>query len=69
MLPSAGLAVRPAKRKGSLAALASALRGLPIPALARIEEGALVLDLRCLDDEAAFLANLAGLTGAADGLA
>jgi L-seryl-tRNA(Ser) seleniumtransferase len=68
-LPSAGLAVRPAKRKGSLAALASALRSLPIPAVARIEEGALVLDLRCLDDEAAFLANLAGLKGAFDGLA
>ena len=68
-LPSAGLAVRPAKRKGSLATLASALRGLPIPVVARIEEGALVLDLRCLDDEAAFLANLAGLKGAADGLA
>src|SRR5262249_48657699 len=68
--PSAGLAVRPAKgRKGALAALAAALRGLPTPVVARIDEGALVLDLRCLDDEAAFAANLAGLMGAADALA
>src|SRR5215813_3582227 len=69
-VPSAGLAVRPAKgRKGALAALAAALRGLPTPVVARIEEGALVLDLRCLDDEAAFAANLSGLAGAADALA
>jgi L-seryl-tRNA(Ser) seleniumtransferase len=68
-LPSAGLAVRPAQRKGALAALAAALRGLPVPVVARIDEGALVLDLRCLDDEAAFAANLAALKGAADALA
>src|SRR5262249_36822697 len=36
-LPSAGLAVRPAGRKGSLAALASTLRGLPTPVVGRIE--------------------------------
>ena len=67
---SAGLAVRPAKgRKGALAALAAALRGLPTPVVVRIGEGALVLDLRCLDDEAAFAANLSGLAGAADALA
>jgi L-seryl-tRNA(Ser) seleniumtransferase len=45
----------------SLAALAAALRALPIPVIGRIEDNALILDLRCLDDEAGFLANLAGL--------
>jgi L-seryl-tRNA(Ser) seleniumtransferase len=34
---------------------------LQIPVIGRIEKGALVLDLRCLDDEAAFIAGLAGL--------
>jgi len=67
-IPSAGLVVRPA-RGGSLARLAAALRGLPTPVVARIEDKALVLDLRCLDDEAAFTANLAGLAEAVDALA
>jgi len=61
---SAGLAIRPASARGSgrlLAALASALRNLPIPVIGRIEDGALVLDLRCLEDERAFAANLASL--------
>ena len=69
-VPSAGLAVRPAKdRKASLARLAAVLRGLPTPVIGRIEDGALVLDLRCLDDEAGFVANLAGVAGATDALA
>jgi L-seryl-tRNA(Ser) seleniumtransferase len=69
-IPSAGLAIRPAaKSKASLAPLAAALRGLPTPVIARIEDRALVLDLRCLDDEAALISNLAGLGSAADGLA
>jgi len=67
-IPSAGLAVRPVAG-GSLARLAAALRGLPTPVVARIEDKALVLDLRCLDDEAAFIANLAGLAEALDALA
>jgi L-seryl-tRNA(Ser) seleniumtransferase len=67
-IPSAGLAVRPL-RGGSLARLAAALRGLPTPIVARIEDKALVLDLRCLDDEAAFIADLAGLAEAIDALA
>jgi L-seryl-tRNA(Ser) seleniumtransferase len=66
---SAGLAVRPATgAKGSLATLASALRSLPIPVVARIEDGALVLDLRCLDEEAAFTTNLAAFKDVADAL-
>src|SRR5262249_40555183 len=51
-VPSAGLAIRPANARGGgrlLAALASALRNLPIPVVGRIEDGALILDLRCLD--------------------
>src|SRR5262245_15036556 len=71
-MPSAGLAIRPANARGSgrlLAALASALRSRPIPVLGRIEDGALILDLRCLDDEDMFAANLAGLEGSGDGMA
>jgi L-seryl-tRNA(Ser) seleniumtransferase len=73
-IPSAGLAIRPAAERGegrALSALAEALRKLPIPVIGRIEDQALVLDLRCLEDEAAFLANLAklDLSGAPDALA
>ncbi|MEJ0078794.1 MAG: L-seryl-tRNA(Sec) selenium transferase [Alphaproteobacteria bacterium] len=63
-VPSAGLAIRPRAARGAgrtLAALAAALRKLALPVIGRIEEQALVLDLRCLDDEASFLANLAKL--------
>jgi L-seryl-tRNA(Ser) seleniumtransferase len=62
-VPSAGVAIRPARTRGSsaLTQLASALRRLPVPVLGRIEDKALVLDLRCLEDEAGFAANLAGL--------
>jgi L-seryl-tRNA(Ser) seleniumtransferase len=67
-IPSAGLTVRPVAG-GSLARLAAALRGLPTPVVARIEDKALVIDLRCLDDEATFVANLDGLAEAVDALA
>jgi len=63
-LPSAGLAVRPAAAKGggrALDRLAAALRGLPAPVIGRIADGALLLDLRVLEDEAGFLATLAAL--------
>jgi L-seryl-tRNA(Ser) seleniumtransferase len=33
-------------------------RALPLPVIGRIEKGALVLDLRCLDDETSFVRNL-----------
>jgi L-seryl-tRNA(Ser) seleniumtransferase len=67
-VPSAGLAIRPSASRGAgraLNALASALRALPVPVIGRIEEQALVLDLRCLEDGDAFLANLAKLDLAA----
>jgi L-seryl-tRNA(Ser) seleniumtransferase len=63
-VPSAGLAIRPrsAKRSGrTLGALSISLRRLPVPVVGRIEDKALLLDLRCLDDEKAFIANLATL--------
>ncbi len=52
-LPSAGLAIRPGN-----AALAARFRGLPIPVVGRLQDGAFVLDLRCLDDETAFVSQL-----------
>ncbi|HSM99103.1 MAG TPA: L-seryl-tRNA(Sec) selenium transferase [Gallionella sp.] len=64
-LASHGIAIRPVKKgRGegtALEKLAAALRALPVPVIARIEEGALVLDLRCLEDEAGFLSQLAEL--------
>ncbi|QFR33712.1 L-seryl-tRNA(Sec) selenium transferase [Ancylobacter sp. TS-1] len=58
-LPSAALAIRPAGGSGgTLNALQAALRDLPVPVIGRIAEGALILDLRCLEDEAGFLADL-----------
>lgn len=61
-LPSAALFATPdTKRKGAaLDALSERLRKLPIPVIGRIHDDALMLDLRCLDDEAAFRAQLAG---------
>jgi L-seryl-tRNA(Ser) seleniumtransferase len=64
LLPSTALALRPTNVKKSGAAvegLARALRALPIPVIGHIEAGKVVLDLRCLEDEAAFLAQLGEL--------
>jgi len=71
-LPSLAIAVTPAMARGSqrlLNVLAAALRRLPVPVVGRVENGALLMDLRCLEDADAFIANLAALdlTGAADG--
>ncbi len=68
-LPSVALVVRAEGRKGgaALKRVAAALRALPVPVLGRIGDDALWLDLRCLDDEAGFAAQLArlSLTGTA----
>ena len=58
LLPSAGLALRPVASSGkAVELLAQRLRELPIPVVGRIENGRVVLDLRCLEDEVAFAAN------------
>jgi L-seryl-tRNA(Ser) seleniumtransferase len=64
-IASAGLALRPAARKRgagtALYRLLSTFRALPVPVIGRVQDGALILDLRCLEDEAAFVAQLAAL--------
>jgi L-seryl-tRNA(Ser) seleniumtransferase len=61
-LQSAGVAIRPTARgRGegrALAEMAAALRALPVPVIGHIVAGTLVLDLRCLEDEATFLQQL-----------
>jgi L-seryl-tRNA(Ser) seleniumtransferase len=60
-LPSVALVVR---APDGPEVFAATLRALPEPVIARIAEGAVWFDLRCLrrEDEPAFLANLACLT-------
>ena len=35
---------------------------MPMPVIGRIAQGAVLLDLRCLEDEAGFLGQLSGLS-------
>lgn len=57
-LPSTALAIRPHPGESgtdkALQRIALALRRLPLPVIGRIRDGVLYLDLRCLEDEAAF---------------
>lgn len=57
-LPSAGLALSPRTGKrgrgAALRRLAAAFRNLPVPVIGRVRDDRLVLDLRGLEDEAAF---------------
>lgn len=60
-LPSAGLAIAPVHGKGkgtALDELATALRNLPQPVIGRIHGDCLLLDMRCLEETAGFLAQL-----------
>ena len=70
-LPSAALALEPAgeaaarsQRGRALDRLATVLRALPVPVIGRIAEDRLLLDLRCLEDEAGFRAQWPALTEA-----
>jgi L-seryl-tRNA(Ser) seleniumtransferase len=65
LLPSAAVALRPLRQRAGAAveALVRALRALPIPVIGRIEAGRVVLDLRCLEDEAGFIKQLDALSG------
>ncbi len=56
-LESAALSLRP-ERSRDLRRLAGAFRALPRPVLGRIADGALLLDLRCLDDDHDLLGQL-----------
>jgi L-seryl-tRNA(Ser) seleniumtransferase len=56
-LPSFALAMR----GRGLDQMADAFRALPIPVIGRIRDGVLLFDLRTLDDEPAFAAQLGGL--------
>ncbi len=63
-LPSAGLALEPVEKKGAgraLDTLTQALRALPLPVIGRIADDRLLLDLRCLEDAAPFIAQLPAL--------
>jgi L-seryl-tRNA(Ser) seleniumtransferase len=63
-IPSAGLFIRPMKKRGvgrALNSISKALRSLPVPVIGRIEDNALVLDLRCIEDEPGFVMNLVKL--------
>ena len=64
LLPSIALALRPLGQHpgAAIEALARTLRTLPIPVIGRIEAGRVLLDLRCLEDEATFLDQLGALS-------
>ena len=60
-IASAGLAISSETGGTALEALARRLRALTRPVIGRIEDDALRFDLRCLEDEAAFLKSLTAL--------
>jgi L-seryl-tRNA(Ser) seleniumtransferase len=63
LLPSHCLSMRMlgTRSGGAVERLAAAFRALPSPVVGRIEDGCLKFDLRCLEDEAGFISQLAGL--------
>ena len=60
LLPSAGIAVTaPGKRRNALAAMISgAFRALPVPVIGRVNDGAFIMDLRCMEHEDEFVEQL-----------
>ncbi|NYT62059.1 L-seryl-tRNA(Sec) selenium transferase [Alcaligenaceae bacterium] len=63
LLPSHAIAIGCLnKHDGALAAsIARAFRALPIPVVGRVKSGCFIMDLRCLEDEERFNAQLGGL--------
>ncbi|MBZ6075309.1 L-seryl-tRNA(Sec) selenium transferase [Microvirga puerhi] len=57
-VPSVGLALKPRGGGRALDALGNAFRKLPRPVIGRLADSGFLLDLRCLEDEVAFLENL-----------
>ena len=63
-IPSAGLEMRPLVKRGKgkvLQQIAAGFRALPTPVIGRIQDDAFLLDLRCLEDESDFEAQLGAL--------
>ena len=67
-LPSAAIVIRPISARGAargtgatLKRLAAAFRSLPVPVIGRVQDDAYWMDLRCLEDEAGFAAQIAVL--------
>ena len=60
-IASAGFSITSKAGGTALEQLAARLRGLSRPVIGRLEDGALILDLRCLTDEAEFLSVLNAL--------
>ena len=62
LLESVAISITLDGAKGrALERIARAFRHLPVPVVGRIEDGAFVMDLRCLDDEAGFTSQLQAL--------
>jgi L-seryl-tRNA(Ser) seleniumtransferase len=62
-IPSTAIAIRSAVVGEDLTrSLSGAFRKLPIPVIGHVHKGSLLLDLRCLDDEAGFVSQLTSLT-------
>jgi len=62
-LPSKGLAIQPVGKAAGSAVeqLAAAFRAVPVPVIGRIAQGMLIFDLRCLEDDGLFTAQLDSL--------
>ena len=64
-LQSAALVIRPTGGKrgrgAAVGRLAAAFRALPVPVVGRVQDGALIFDLRCLTDEPGFAGQLSAL--------
>ncbi len=62
-MASGGIAMRPRGKASGRAVedLAARFRALPVPVIGRVSDGALIFDLRCLADEAAFATMLPAL--------